>query len=175
MARAYFQNLPLIQYGNQNLRNILLNARLSRTALENASAFYPYTLSDGETPTTVAFDYYGDIEYAWLVYFSNNIVDPVTQWFKTDEQFRAYMTSLYGSEQAARASIHHYVKSNDATYPSVTVGTYNLMSNDERTGLVPVYAWDMYDRINQGRRVIQLVDRNFAPQIALELEKDLNG
>lgn len=175
MGRAYFSNLPRIQYGNVTVTNILANARMVPTALQNASSFYPYTCKDGDTPEIVAFNYYGSIDYVWLVLFSNNIIDITTQWFKTNDQFNAYMTELYGSVPNAMASIHHYANSTDPTYPQVTPLTYSFLSGAQQQNLVPVYAYDWFAQINHGRRNIQLVGKSYASQIALELEKVFNS
>lgn len=173
MSSSYFSNIPLIEYDGQNLINLMINSRMTQEVLTTTAAFYPYTLQDGDTPTTIAAKYYGSIQYVWLVYFSNNIIDPVSQWYKSAENFDLYMIDLYGDLETATSTVLYYSSADDETYPTVTPTTYSFMTNEQRMGFVPIYAYDFYHQVNQNRKTIRLVDDSFASTIALELEKSL--
>ena len=49
-----------------------------------------YTLDEGDKPESVAYYYYDNPEYAWLVLMANDIVDPYTQWYKTTEELELF-------------------------------------------------------------------------------------
>lgn len=171
--RSYFGNYSIVEYNGQKIRNIMHSAQLAANVLDRADVWYPYTLQDGDTPTMIAFDYYGSIEYVWLVLFSNNITDPTSEWHKSQEQFDAFLIKKYGSIEAAMSEIHHYEKSDDATYPPVTPTTYEYMTTEEKIGLSIVYTYDYEMAINEARRSIRLIDRGAASKIAFELETTL--
>jgi hypothetical protein len=172
--RAYFANLPLINYRGSVLRDIMSNARLARDVLDNGLVFYPYTLQDGDLPTSVAFDYYGSVEFDWLVLLSNQMVDPVFDWIMSQSDFDNYIEANYGSITAAMSTIHHYESSPTGLQYSPTSYQYNVTGLDE-SGLslysVDCYTWEML--ANEAKRSIRLINKKYASAIALELEKTL--
>jgi hypothetical protein len=171
--RPYFGNFQVIEYQGMKLRNIMHSAQLAHQVLEKSSLAYPYTLQDGDTPTIIAFDYYGSVEYVWLVLLANNILDPYTDWYKSQEQFDAYIVDKYGSVANAMAEIHHYHDSDDDTRPTVTPTSYEYLSESEKIGLTPVYSYEWENSLNEPKRLIKLIDKAAAPKIAFELEKML--
>jgi hypothetical protein len=54
----------------------MLKAHIINSVIENFDVFYPYIVTEGERPETIAAEYYGDENYAWLIFMSNNIKDP---------------------------------------------------------------------------------------------------
>lgn len=74
----------------------------------NRYAFYPYHVKNGMRAEQVAERYYGNTDFVWLVYMSNNIVDPYYEWTMDDETFKNYIRETYGSIEEARAKIVTY-------------------------------------------------------------------
>ena len=177
--RQFFKNHPMISYNNQQMRNLLVSAQLTRQILDDTTSFLPYTVQEGETPTTIAFDYYGHVDYTWLVLFSNHTIDVYTDWPKTQEQFNEYILKQYSftTLQPAFSTIHHYVDPSDPTYPLVTPTTYQFLdpSNPLKARLRPVSIYDHEMQLNEAKRAIVLVDKVYAARIALELEKKLSA
>mgnify|MGYP003343379339 FL=1 len=68
----YFESFPKISYNNIQAIDITRRAIIEANIIKDQSAFYPYTLSDGETADSLAYDYYGDANYVWIIYFVNN-------------------------------------------------------------------------------------------------------
>lgn len=175
MARKYFQNLPVVEYRGGKVRNLLLSAHIVKDVLDNAQAYYPYTLKDGETPTSIAFDYYGSVEYVWLVLMSNGMIDPYTDWHKSTQNFNSYLEDKYGSVTAAMATIDHYQHATDPTYPFLSPTSYQYLSDADKASFVAVTAYDYENELNESKRQIKLIDNRFAARIAHELEVKLNG
>ena len=173
--KQYFANHPVIEYRGLSLRNLMLSARVVKAALTNASVMYPYTLEEGDTPTMIAYDYYGSVDYVWLVLLSNNMIDPYTQWYKSQADFDAYIIKKYGSIEAAMNTIDHFSNRSDISAAKVSATTFQYMSADERTLLDPVSAYDTEVSLNESRRVINLIDASNAPRISLELERLLQN
>src|SRR5690606_22834768 len=147
--RQFFKNHPIITYNGQQVRNIFLTAKLTKQALGDTLSLLPYTVQEGETPTTVAYDYYGSVDYTWLVLFSNNILDPYTQWVKTEEQFHEHLIKVYGSVESTYKRIHAYrnitepeIQDLDNPLPLVTPTTYEHMPPVEEGKYEPVYLYD---------------------------------
>ena len=172
--KQYFKNHPIITYNGQQIRNLMLNAQLTKSVMGDVTTFLPYTVVEGDTPTTVAFNYYGSIEYTWLVLFSNSIIDPYTGWVKTQEQFEEYLVKEYGSVANTQATIHDYIPiDEDSQLPPATPTTYLYMETGERAAYRERTLYDFLFQANEDKRQIRLVDKVYAPRIALELEKKL--
>lgn len=171
--RPYFGNFKPVMYQGLKLRNIMHSAQLAKGIIDKATVSYPYTLQDGDTPNIIAYDYYGSVEYVWLVLLANNILDPYTDWYKSQEQFDSYIIKKYGSCAEAQALIHHYTIVNDPDQVDVTPETYLYMGDGEGIGLTPVYAYEWETSINEPKRTINLIDKSVAAKIAFELEKVL--
>lgn len=172
--RSYFANLPIIDYSGVKLRDLMTSARIAREVLDTGVVFYPYTLQDGDTLTSIAYDYYGSVEFDWLVLFSNQMVDPVFDWYMSSDDFDLYIEANYGSVPTAMHTIHHYESHQGGLEYTPTDYAYNPTGLDE-SGLV-LYAVDCYtweSRKNEAKRSIRLINKKYASAIALELEKKL--
>lgn len=175
MSRQYFSNHPLIEYRGLNIRNLMLSARLVKDVLSKVTLIYPYTLEEGETPTMIAHDYYGSIDYVWLVLMSNDMIDPVTDWYKQQEDLDLHIIKEYGSLEAAHSTIHHYISSDSSiSLPEVSVETYQHATLQEQGLLSPVSAYDTLFSLNEKKRRIQLIDASQAQKLSLELSKLLS-
>jgi hypothetical protein len=173
MASQYFKNFPLVYYKNRKLRNIMLKTNIAKDIFLSDTTFYTYEVKDGEKPSIVAFNYYGSVDFTWLVLLSNQIIDPYFEWVMSNEEFDLYLAKKYGSIESAQGTIVEY---RDATNKTVTLDTYNyfaLVNPDINANMTPVYAYDKEFEVNEQKRNIQLIDAVYAEQIAIELEKSL--
>lgn len=169
MAVQYFKNFPLINYNDISIRNIMLKASIDINLFLNNTKLYTYQVKDGDKPTIVANQYYGDVNYAWLVLLSNRIIDPYFEWPLTDRELDAHVIKKYGSLESALSTIYEY-KSVFNEEERITVDTYTYAYNDNNFLFTPVYAYDKEFELNEQNRNIQLIDRVYARQIASGLE-----
>lgn len=99
---AYFTELPTILYQFpdnvvRQYNNLSFRPAIIERVLQNASNFDLYTIEDGDTPDTIAYDYYGDATLHWVLLLSNNITNYYTQWPKTRNAFEKYLLGKYRS------------------------------------------------------------------------------
>jgi hypothetical protein len=97
----YFENFPTIEYEGQRVRDITRRNSFTKLVSTNPLLFLPYTVREGERPEDIANFYYGSTDYTWLVYISNNIIDPYHQWPMAEADFNNYLVEKYG-EQSGR-------------------------------------------------------------------------
>lgn len=95
MATKYFENFPIVEYDGQKVRDITRRSIFVKGVSTNPLAYLPYTVAEGERPEDIANWYYGSVDYVWLVYMSNNIIDPYHQWPKATEDFNQYLIDKY--------------------------------------------------------------------------------
>jgi hypothetical protein len=85
----YFQNFQIVNYDNTNAVNIMERCAILNSIFKSVYTFYPYQVKNGMRARTVAERYYGDPNLEWLVYFSNEIVDPYHQWPMDENTFNS--------------------------------------------------------------------------------------
>lgn len=171
MAVKYFKNFPLIQYGDLSTRNIILKAKVAKDLLDSYDSFYPYTVKEGEKPTTLAYDYYGSIEYVWIIFIANNIVDPYHDWPLDQREFDDFIVKKYGSLEYALSVSNAELYSNPRHTYYMTKTTYDNISASERTGWSPLPIYTFETIKNEEKRKIRLLDRSLAVDLSIELEQ----
>ena len=114
----YFNRFPMMVYdvkGNGNyklLPNILRRVKLRSGIRTGAFLFDNYDVVEGERPEDVAFKYYGDAEFHWVILMTNNVTDRYYQWPLTQPQFQEHLTDKYGAGN--EDATHHFEKTTDS-------------------------------------------------------------
>ena len=101
------------------LRRVALRAKIKT----NIAVFDTYDVKEGESPESIAFKLYGDVEYHWIVMLMNDITDRYHQWPMTTPQFLSYLEEKYSNPNAT----HHYeiTQTSGDTTVKINVGTVN--------------------------------------------------
>lgn len=100
MSGEYFDKFPEIRYNNVLVRDISRRVNFLRQTIETPYTFLPYTIEEGDRAEDIAYHYYGDPNYAWLVYLSNNIIDPYHDWPMDEQTFHNYLIDKYAEQSA---------------------------------------------------------------------------
>jgi hypothetical protein len=94
----YFKNIPKINYDfdweatpgfsggfvpSLEMQDMFKRVSFTEKTKNDKGAFVDYRVSEGEKPEDVAFNFYGDSSLWWVVFLSNNIVDPFGEWPKS--------------------------------------------------------------------------------------------
>ena len=94
----YFENFPVIEYEGRRIRDISRRSNFVRAVSNNPYLYYPYTVTEGERAEDIANFYYGSVDYVWLVYMANNIIDPDHEWPMDPQTFNDYLVEKYQAE-----------------------------------------------------------------------------
>lgn len=198
---GYFSAFPFTSYSGTTIKNITLRANIVNSFMQNANNFYPYTVKDGETADALAYDYYGDANYIWIIYLVNNIIDPYYEWPLGTLDFDRFITNKYGSIAQAKTTTAYYKKLpvdyyvNDITNEFVLASLYDpsvngygwtkytvdediKISNSTNPDPSVWQAVDAYTNelnINEQKRYIRLLDNSFVTNIDRQLKSILNG
>lgn len=101
---SLFRNFTTTSYNGSTATNLMLRAAYNEVVKSKSVLFYPYTVSEGERPDTIAGNYYGDPKYDWVVMLTNDIVDPYYDWPLSNYDFYQFVSGKYGSATAAQES-----------------------------------------------------------------------
>lgn len=95
----HFEFFPQIEYNGKTATNLLVRARVRELVLENTVSYYNYSIRDGDRPDLLSLDYYGSVNFTWVILYANNIFDVFYDWPLGSKEFDKYIESKYGSVQ----------------------------------------------------------------------------
>lgn len=175
----YFKQFNSIIYQDKIAINILLRAAIIRNIMKKFEVFYPYTVTEGERPDTIAYDYYGDSNYWWVVLLSNDIIDPYYDWVLSQDDLNKYLIKKYNTNiESIMSTAHHYEYTGIGGNQNIDVSrinwpmtpeTYSKLSIEEKAGWAPVTIYEYENALNEEKRNIKLLDNDYLDQLATEL------
>ena len=146
----YFKQLPVMMYKvgdyQKLVSNILMRISITNELKDNIFLFEEYSITDGETPESVASDFYGSTEYHWVIMLCNEIVYPWNDWALSQDMVIKITKEKYGV--ANLYTTHHYQNA-DGLIVNSGVGNY------------PVSNLDYETRENDVKRNIKILNVNF--------------
>lgn len=160
LNQQYFNKFPLISYANNNVRNILARTKILEAIRKDELALLPYTVEEGERADTIANFYYNSPEYSWAIYLVNNIVDPATEWPKSQYDLENFIEKKYGSLEKARDTIVFYRVNWAGDNSIITPAQFAALPTENKKYWVPSYG---YNRgiLNYSRKQIEwTIDTN---------------
>jgi len=130
----FFNALPTIYYGGQQVKNILARAKLDQNTKNSIFSFYPYTIRENDgRADIIAHRYYEDSGYVWLLYFANDVVDPYFDLGISELDFDPFIIKKYGSIENAQKKIIFY-RTNWDTFEENTIdpNAYEALAGEEK-------------------------------------------
>ena len=106
----YFSPMPTIFYEGRFVKNILVHVKPTDKFLSESQIFYPFSINEAEMGSSrmedIAYDYYGNSDDVWILYHTNNVIDPYYDVYLNDRNFQAYMKKKY---ETIEASLQKYI------------------------------------------------------------------
>lgn len=172
-----FSHFPKVMYNGVNSLNLMKRIAAVRSNLDKFAVYYPYVIKDGERPDTIAYDYYGQSSYAWLVMIVNDVYHYYSDWPLTGPEFHDYLMKTYGYVYELKNDVHHYVYTGNGESAEeiarkdwwMSPGSYALASMDERLGWSPVSVFDYEDNANEEKRQILLISNELLSRVDREI------
>ena len=91
----YFENFPEVVYDGKRVKDITRRNQFVRGLQNNPLLYMPYTVEEGERAEDIANFYYGSVDYVWLIYIANNIIDPYHEWPLNTIEFNDMLIEKY--------------------------------------------------------------------------------
>jgi hypothetical protein len=129
----YFNKIPTINYNGYSAKNLLTRAVISESTRKDNTSYYPYTIQEDDGRIdNLSQNYYDSPGYTWLIWHTNNIIDPYYGTSLNDEDLVSFIDSKYGSFSNAERTIAFY-RINFATDSRVlTEAQYNGLLQSEK-------------------------------------------
>lgn len=154
MDKYFASHFPLTSYNNTAIVDISRRVSIEGADYRVPNMFHPVTLTDGTRPDMVADTYYSDAEQDWLIYLSNQIVDPYYQWYLSDAEFQSYITDKYGDVETPQQKIKYYRNNWAGDDTRLTPDYYNnTLPFSQKQYYSPVYG--------QGAKVVAYVRKQY--------------
>ena len=172
---SYFNYFPLLAYdvdGSKNyklLTNILKRVKIRSAIKDGTLIFDKYDVKYGENPEDVAYKYYNNSEYHWIVLMVNNITDRYYEWPMTDPQFEEFLTDKYGAGN--EDATHHHELAQTSGPTSSSDDSHMLEVNSDTENATTITNREFEEREQNKLRQIRLLDRRFLSQFVEEFEK----
>jgi hypothetical protein len=135
---SYFKYFPSLLHSNTVATNIITRIRFEESVRKNVVAFFPHVVEEGQRPDQIAEGYYGDPSYDWVVYLTNNIIDPFHQWPKTQQIFDDFIVSKYGSSEIAQQQTAFYRVNYDNDDRVLSPSAYAALSSIQKQYWTPI-------------------------------------
>ena len=171
----YFSNFPLMAYDIKGdkiyklVPDILRRVKLRANIRNGMFMFDNYDVKEGETPETVAFKWFGDTEYHWVVLMTNNITDRYYEWPLTQPQFQAHLEDKYGVGNID--ATHHYEVSQTSGKTSSRDSSHLVEVNSDASGATAITNREYEQREQDEIRQIRLLQPKYLNQFVEEFER----
>lgn len=189
----YFEYFPDTRYTVENkeylIRNIGRRAVFKEALDKKPFVFMPYTVVEDDRAEDVAHLYYGSVEYTWLIWIANDIIDPYSDWPMTYLDFNDFIIKKY-KEQSGQVGFdviawtqNTAIDDNILYYENsegiqISKGTYAFSYLDPEFEAAEWKAMRIYDwefARNEEKRQIELINKDFASEIVSEFKELMRG
>ena len=175
----YFSRFPMMTYdvaGNKNyklLPDILRRVKLRSGLRSSSFMFDKYDVKDGENPEDIAFKWFGDAEYHWIILMTNNITDRYYQWPLSQPQFQEHLTDKYGAGN--EDAVHHY-EITQTSGPTSSNDFSHLVECNSDEDNPSIISNRQYEQRKQDEfRQINLLDKRYLNAFIGEFENLIKG
>lgn len=135
----YFRKFPVIDYNGASALNILRRVDINTLIKSHLSEFYPYTVLEDQKIEHIAFDYYDDVDFDWLLYHVNDITDPYFEVTLNSTEFSNFIEKKYGSSRKSTRKTHNYINNYEDDLTSLSSGSYEALTGARKKYWTPVY------------------------------------
>jgi len=181
----FFENFPTVNYDLKKngkleiLTNVTLRFKLQELLRNRTVVFYDYNVQDGERPDVIAFKYYDDPSLDWIIWLTNNTIDPHFDWPLDSASLDRFIKEKYGTREAAKSTVHEYrkiIRNQSVRFDGSVIGektvvvdldTYNTLSSDSRRIITK---YDHEVELNEEKSQIKILDKKFVPSIVTQAE-----
>lgn len=182
----FFRNFPTVDYDIKKngktitVPNITAGMKIQDIVRRKKAVFYSYNVPEGERADAIAFKYYGDASLDWVIFLTNQMIDPQFDWPLDRLAFNNYVIKKYGSMTAATSTVHHYeqiLQDQTVTFDNINVPeryvevdlvTYNTLDSSERR---TIYNYDYELRLNDAKREIKLLDERYVLDVVNQAQE----
>lgn len=134
----YFEKFPFVEYKGTPAVDITKRVAFNSRVKNFVTAFYTYTLRYDDRIENLAFNYYDDVDFDWIIYHANDIVDPYYQVPLDYDSFEEYIKDKYESERNAKRKTIHYKNNYEGDDSVLSTSAYEALTGSRKKYWQPV-------------------------------------
>jgi len=135
----YFSRFPLVDYNGSPAKNILARVDFTEETKRDIYSNFDYVIQDDLIrPDFLSYTYYDSSQYDWMIYLSNNVVDPYYDYYLSADDFEKYIVGKYGTTSSAREKILFYRNDWSSDESLIPEATYNSLQPEIKKYWKPV-------------------------------------
>lgn len=163
---AYFEYFPTIDYDVRGEKgkpridqttNVLVRVRKKLNVL-NSAFFEQYFINDGDRADILAYKFYNDSTLHWIIMYANYMTNPYYDWPLTYYDLRKFVTKKYSNIN----DTHHYEDADGYEVDSTASGATAITN----------FVYE--ELLNDQKRTINIIRRDYIPQILLEFKESIS-
>ena len=166
----YFNSFPVILYDSKGddkfklVTNLLRRVAIRTKVKANTALFDISEVKEGESPESIAWKLYGDVDYYWIVLLMNDITDRYHDWPLTTPQFLSFLNEKYSNPDGT----HHYEISQTSgeTTTKINIGA----SNTDYPAATEITNFEYEESEQDKKRQIRLLDPVYVGQFTEEFK-----
>ena len=125
----FFTFYPQVEYCDELSTNLMVRSRIRRMVIENSVLFHPYILTEEDRPDIVSHKYYGNANYAWLLFYANELFEPLYDWPLTSQDFEKFVFAKYPNKTFVQNNPHIYFDAAAGVIGSANAATSALLNS----------------------------------------------
>jgi len=159
--------------------NITIRFKIAEVLRLKSAVLYNYTVKDGDKPDVIADRYYEDATLDWVLFLTNNIIDPHWEWPLDQNSLDRYITKKYGSREKAMQTNHAYEKilrPHSVLFDGTVIPEKKVIVDKEtydQTALANRREVDKYTyeiELNDSKREIKILDKRYVNAVISGLD-----
>ena len=151
----YFEYFPNVVHTNADIANITLRTKIVDYVRANPKVFLPYVVNEDMRPEEVSYHYYGSVDYTWLLFLANDIIDPYYDWVMSDDNLNKYIVKKYYD-----SALTHYKKANTSIQAISDLQVMSWVSNETITDNIIEYRHKTDENLNISIEAYQFLANN---------------
>ncbi|MFK5882889.1 MAG: baseplate wedge protein 53 [Candidatus Izemoplasma sp.] len=156
MANTYFHNFPKFTKGG--ITQVDLSPRVVHSKkIFDSNMLANYTMLEGETPQSLAQDFYGDPNLDWILFLANQVVDPLLDYPLDYIELKRLVDKKYTNPFDA----HHWILDEIILLVDPVNENATIISN-----------FQYEEALNEEKRIIKILRPEFV-QVAISSYGDL--
>lgn len=126
-------------YANTFAINITERVVVKMPTAYSPTSYYTYDISDGVRSDQISDSYYNDQYMDWLLYMSNQIIDPYYEWYLPPNKFHDFLVAKYKTNIYNLQNKISYFRNNWYISDNITVSDYNALPSNHHRYWQPIY------------------------------------
>jgi hypothetical protein len=134
----YFRKFPITIYKGQPAINLLRRVDFNSNIKNFVSNFYTHTMTTDDKIENISFNYYGDVDYDWVLYHANDIIDPRYDVPSSYDTFEDFIIKKYGSKRKALREVIYYKNNYEGDDQIISLSAYSALEANIKKYYQPV-------------------------------------